>query len=296
MRFLFVDQILKRNHPRHIAGLKHITIDDPYLCNYKDGSSLCFMPSLIGETIGQLAAWQVMHEQEFKRRPVAGVVAQACIYKPAFVGDTLFIECEIDAVDEVAVEYHGQASVNGELVFKVDGAIGPMLPMQQFIDEAVVRQQFQEINRPIEDDLPAYINRFAEFSRPVVDKPSYRLQFDGLVSMLPGESCRAFKKITRAAIYLADHFPNKPVLPLTVLLECKSHLAQTFLQESAWKSNYQLVRMERIKMSEFVEPGDVIETELVVKKRKDSELVLHCRSYVGQKRVCVVDLVYQAEV
>ena len=117
MRFLFVDQILKRNHPRHIAGLKHITLDDPFLCKSKDGSSLCFIPSLIGEAIGQLAAWQVMHEQEFKRRPVAGVVAQACMHKPALLGDTLFLECEIDALDEVAVEYHGQASVNGELVF-----------------------------------------------------------------------------------------------------------------------------------------------------------------------------------
>jgi 3,4-dihydroxy-2-butanone 4-phosphate synthase len=53
--------------------------------------------------------------------------------------------------------------------------------------------------------------------------------------------------------------------------------------------------MERIKMSDFVQPGEVIASELIVKRATDTEMVIHIRSYLGQKRVCVVDLVYQAE-
>ena len=49
-------------------------------------------------------------------------------------------------------------------------------------------------------------------------------------------------------------------------------------------------------MSEFVMPGEVVESQLIVKKISDQQLVLHIRSFVNQKRVCVVDLVYEAEV
>jgi 3-hydroxymyristoyl/3-hydroxydecanoyl-(acyl carrier protein) dehydratase len=110
--------------------------------------------------------------------------------------------------------------------------------------------------------------------------------------MNPGQSCRAFKKISRAAPYFADHFPHKPVLPLTLLLEFCSNLAQDFMQASAWSQNYRLVTMQRIKMSDFVQPGDVVETEVLVKKQEEGRLILHFRSFVLQKRVCVVDFVY----
>jgi 3-hydroxymyristoyl/3-hydroxydecanoyl-(acyl carrier protein) dehydratase len=295
MRFLFVDQILKRDSPRYISGLKHITPDDFFLCSSQDSERLSFIPSLIGEAIGQLAAWQVMHEQHFQRRPVAGVVAQAGMYRPAYVGDTLFLECEIDGLDEVAVQYHGRATVNGELVFSVDGAIGPMLPMSQFIDEALVRQQFLEIDRPIETEVAPYLQSLSDYPEPLVAAKAYLMTFDGLLAIHPKESCRAFKKISRSSAYFADHFPNKPVLPLTILLECHRQLALSFLKQSSWQ-HFRLIRMERIKMSEFVQPGEVIETELIVKKYSETELVLHCRTFAQQKRVCVVDLVFQTEV
>jgi len=48
-------------------------------------------------------------------------------------------------------------------------------------------------------------------------------------------------------------------------------------------------------MSDFVQPGDVIKTELLVKKKSEDALVLHLRSFLPNKRVCVVDLVYQVE-
>jgi 3-hydroxymyristoyl/3-hydroxydecanoyl-(acyl carrier protein) dehydratase len=295
MRFLFVDQILKAEHSRKIFGVKHITPEDFFLCHQPGDDRLCFIPSLIGETIGQLAAWQVMKEKNFELRPVAGVVAEAIMHRPAYVGDTLFIECDIVALDDVAVEYHGHARVNGELVFSVVGAIGPMLPMTQFISHAAVQQQFDEIYRPIDGSLEEYLQQWPAS----LDMPNqgqvYPMQFDVISDIKPKESCRAFKKITRAAPYFPDHFPNKPVLPLTVLLECKRQLAQTFLEHSGWTQPFHLKKMERIKMSDFVQPGEVIASELIVKRATDTELVIHIRSYLGQKRVCVVDLVYQAE-
>lgn len=295
MRFLFVDQILKAEQSRKIQGVKHITPEDAFLCRQPGDERFCFIPSLIGETIGQLAAWQVMKEKNFELRPVAGVVAQAIMHRPAYVGDTLFLECEIVALDDVAVEYHGHARVNDELVFSVVGAIGPMLPMSQFISRDEIQRQFDEIYRPIEGSVEDYLSQFpASIAMPGVGH-EYPMQFDMISDLKSQESCRAIKKITRSAPYFADHFPNKPVLPLTVLLECKRQLAQTFLTHSNWADRYQLKRMERIKMSDFVQPGEAIVSELIVKRANDAELVIHIRSYLGQKRVCVVDLVYQAE-
>lgn len=293
MRFLFVDQILNRQHPQKITGVKHITPDDPFLCKIPESDQYCFIPTLIGETVGQLAAWHVMQQNQFSLRPVAGVVAEAILHRPAFVGQTLLLECDIVSHDEVAVEYHGNASVNGQLVFSVNGAIGPMLPMEQFIDKKIVQQQFLEIDRPGSlEDLHFYQADSLVHSGA---SQEYFMQFDGVYDMQAKKSCKAFKKISRSSGYFADHFPNKPVLPLTVLLECKRRLAQEFLLASGWFSHYQLLKMEKIKMSDFVQPGDVIQTELIVKKVSDEQLVLHLRTFLPNKRICVVDLVYQAE-
>ena len=291
MSFLFVDRILQRDS-RHISGLKHITPDDIFLYQTEEDPRYCFMPSLIGETIGQLAAWLVMEQKHFYLRPVAGVVAQALMFKNAYVGETLHLSAEIDAIDDVAVQYHGHATVNGEKVFSVEGAIGPMLPMQDFIDEERVKQQFKAIDRLGDEPLSTY----PEIGHLRPTSFLSAIQFDSLFNLVPQQSCRAFKKISKTAVYFPDHFPNKPVLPLTILLECKRRLAADFLQASCWSTSYRLQSMERIKMSDFVQPGDVIETELLVKKQSENQLILHLRSFVEKKRVCVVDLVFEAEV
>ncbi|NDH08274.1 MAG: hydroxymyristoyl-ACP dehydratase [Gammaproteobacteria bacterium] len=291
MRFLFVDQILSRPNARQITGVKHITPDDPFLCKLDNTDAYCFIPSLIGETIGQLAAWAVMQEKNFEYRPVAGVVAEAVMKKPALLGQTLFLSCHIDALDDVAVQYHGSAAVNGEDIFIVKGAIGPLLPMQDFIDRDVVMAQFAEIDR--QTSIENWSEFAADIPMHLPEIACYPMQYDAIAEIVPQKSCRAVKKISRSAAYFADHFPNKPVLPLTVLLECKRRLAEHFLMVSNWGHEYELVNMQRIKMSDFVQPGAVIHTELLLKHQSETELVLHLRTYTANKRVCVLDLVYK---
>ena len=64
------------------------------------------------------------------------------------MGDTLLLESYIDSLNDVAVQYHSVASVNHEVVFTIDGALGQLLPMDDFIGQDEVRRQFAEINRP----------------------------------------------------------------------------------------------------------------------------------------------------
>ena len=294
MRFLFVDRILQLTPGEVVRGIKHITQDDYYLCRDAQGKA-CFMPSLIGETLGQLAAWNVMLSHDFKLRPVAGVVSSVHWYREALVGETLLLESFTDALDDTAVQYHSVASIGDEPVFRIEGALGPLLPMGDFIDESIVRRQFDEVNRP-GDWASCVLASSSTLSD--VDAPSHQLDidphctsFDRIIINEPGISLSAEKRITRAAPYFPDHFPNKPVLPMTILLECKCNLAREFVARAGFEQRYQLQGMRKIKMNVFVQPGDVVTTHLTVKKQDEQELVLSFRSEVEGKRVCVLDMV-----
>lgn len=288
MRFLFVDRILELEPGKSVRGLKHITASDVYLCE-DENQKLCFMPSLIGETLGQLAAWNVMFSNDFTKRPVAGIVAKASLHKPAYLNETLELESIIESIDDEAVLYHANAYINKELVFSVEGALGPLLPMADFIEMDVVRNQFEEIYRPgscsfdLLDKMPAWTNS---------ERPSLRIPFlfDNLLQFEKAKGLVAIKQISRAAPYFADHFPKKPVLPMTVLLEAKMNLAADFVKNS-FDEAYKIKALRKIKMNEFVFPGDSLISTLKVKEINDAELILTYRSEVDGKRVCVLEVV-----
>lgn len=292
MRFLFVDRIVQLSPGELVRGVKHITRDDTCLTLDKQGKA-CFIPSLIGETLGQLAAWNVMQHNGFTLRPVAGVVASAQLHRPAYVGETLLLESYIDGLDDRAVQYHSVARVGNELVFSIEGALGPLLPMADFINSDEVRQQFNEIYRPGDWSVIANTPLI-----PAQDEllggqgsPCAPMMFDRIIASDPGVSLVTEKRITRSAPYFPDHFPNKPVLPMTVLLECKLNLAEEFLSRAHFVADYQVKELRKIKMNEFVQPGDVIVSYVKVKQLTEEELILTYRSEVDGKRVCVVDVV-----
>lgn len=292
MRFLFVDRIVQSFPGQLIRGIKHITSDDTFLTVDEQGRP-CFISSLIGETLGQLAAWNVMQHNGFSHRPVAGIVASARLHRPAYVGETLLLESFIDNLDERAVQYHSVARVGDELIFNIEGALGPLLPTTDFIALDEVKQQFAEI------DNPGDWSMISAESSPLQDNEllshteltTVSMNFDRICSSEAGISLVAEKRITRAAPYLPDHFPQKPVLPMTVLLECKLNLAREFVARAGYFVNYRVSELRKIKMNEFVYPGDVIECSVRVKRHTEDELILAYLSEVAGKRVCVVDVV-----
>ena len=287
MRFLFVDRILQLSSATgSVCGIKHITPDDFYVCTDATTGQNCFMPALIGETLGQLTAWAVMAKTDFRMRPVAGVVAAVEMHRPAWVGETLALESWIDALDETAVQYHGEVWVGAELVLRIDGALGPMLPMEDFIAPSEVRRQFKEIDRP--GTWPDLSSISVHPLPKQLHMPA--LQFDAVLVNEPGVRIVAVKHVTRAAAYFPDHFPRKPVLPLTILLECSMNLAKIFLQHAVLGSQYRIRRLRKIKMSDFVYPGDVVTCDIVIKTQEDQALTLRCMATVLGKRVCGLEI------
>lgn len=271
MSFLFVDQILELVEGKYVCGHKLVSEDDFYLY-----PSRIFPSALIGETLGQLAAWNVMKTLDFQKRPVAGIVESASVEKPVQAGDCLYLEAFIEQLDETVVAYRGQATVNNEVVFSLVGALGPLLPMETFIDHTTIREQFHAI-------YPHQrISSSSHPSRPVEQPWFY---FDTIVSHQPGQMIVAEKTISPNFPFFKDHFPLKPVLPLTVLLENILNLAPPLLQKQG------SIQLKKIKMKEFVSPGDTLRTTLKVKEKTDNELILQCHTEQAGKRVCTLELV-----
>lgn len=294
MRFLFVDQILELTAGEYVRGIKHITSDDACLGRDAEGRAV-FPSSLIGETLGQLAAWNVMVHNDFSQRPVAGIVSGATMHRPAYLGETMQLESFIDCLDESAVQYHSIARINGETVFTIDGALGPLVPMADFIDERDIRRQFAEIYRPVSDTDVSFTAGTPFYCDDNKCIPHYRFAFDNILQSEAGVSIIAEKKVSRSAPYFPDHFPNNPVLPMTVLLECKLDLAKRFLSQASFPQNYQINSMRKIKMNEFVHPGDHLICHVTLKKRDDKECILTFRSEVNGKRVCIMEMLLLAE-
>lgn len=295
MRFLFVDRILTLTPAEYVTGVKFVTTDDYYLTRDSQGRP-CFVPSLIGEAVGQLAAWNVMSYCDFKYRPVAGMVGTASLYRPAYPGEVILIESFVDSLDEKAVQYHGVARVGDEVIFRIDRALGPMLPMEDFIEQQQVRQQFAQIHRL--GDLPQMSHAMNEQLFNDTDSifpKMIQVSFDRVIASEPGESLSAEKLITGTAPYFPDHFPNNPVLPMTILLECKLQLAREFVRRAGFDSRYEVCEMHRIKMNAFIHPGDQVVTHITKKQHDDDGLVLRYRTEVNGKRVCLLDVLMKVK-
>ena len=297
MRFLFVDRIVELIEGKVVRGIKHITADEAFLTQDHTSSPPHFIPSLIGETLGQLAAWNVMLTQDFKARPVAGIVHEATLLRPTFVGETLSLTSFIDRLDEKAVEYHSIAHINNEPVFTLEGALGPLLPMQDFIDDITVRQQLNAIYQN-----PSLRGEAEAIQRPLKpldcfgfasQKRSTHFSFDRIIKLDPTLRILAEKKIVPTAPYFPDHFPNQPVLPLTVLLECIRRLATTFIETSDFSKSYQLHSFKKIKMKSFVHPGDIITSELTLKDQTEDTLVLLSQTARERTRICTLELIFK---
>ncbi len=296
MSFLFVDRITSLEPGNKTEGIKHVTADDYYLVSDKTNRR-CFVPALVGETVGQLAAWNVMVSCDFTKRPVAGIADKARLHRPVYVGETLLLSSTLKKLDDTMVQYVAEAHVGDEIVFELS-ALGPLLPMDDFIEQEVIRAQFDALHQPFElpealslsEPLPG-LQSNSESNISVDPRVLSLVHFDKIVAHQPGEMIRAEKHITKAAPYFQDHFPKKPVMPMTILLECIMNLGRQFTAEAGFDKPYHVQEMRRIKMNDFVVPGDILTTDLNIKSHKDGILVFKCRVSRFDKRVCLLELV-----
>lgn len=290
--FLFVDRLLELTPGKYARGVKHITPHDRFIVREPYTKKPVISSCIIGEAVGQTSAWAVMKANNFKSRPVAGMANEVSILGRARVGDTVILEATIDALTEESVHYNALATVNGKPILRIENALGPILPMEDFISPEIAEQQFNTIYRPGDAPEP-----FASEQCIATDSVApYIVNFDHVVEWEKGKHIKARKNISNNHPYFADHFPRKPVLPLTLLLECKIKLTHLFLEDMLGEedaSQFQLHSFRKIKMTRFVQPGDSIFTTVMLGEQQENEITFRYRTELEGKRICLAQSIFR---
>jgi 3-hydroxymyristoyl/3-hydroxydecanoyl-(acyl carrier protein) dehydratase len=215
---------------------------------------------------------------------VAGVVGEVAISGQAAVGDSVLLDTTIDSVTDDAVFYHAAASVDGTTVLRLENTLGPLLPMEQFNDPKEMRERFARIHDSGESAGEPQTGE--ETAAP------FDLSFDEIISFESFKEATAVRAISGREAFLRDHFPRKPVLPLSLLLESLLQLGQKLLEDDG--PRYVPTGARKVKMSRFVEPGSALVAKVQVTERGAENALMKFRCEVEGERVCVGQAEYRA--
>jgi 3-hydroxyacyl-[acyl-carrier-protein] dehydratase len=88
-----------------------------------------------------------------------------------------------------------------------------------------------------------------------------------------GSSLRAIKTVTAAEEYLADHFPDFPVLPGVMMLETLVQAARHWVAGSESPSPRPLVvsQVRNLRYGAMVRPGEALTVEVTLRKQADDQ-------------------------
>lgn len=255
MAFLLVDRITELVPGRRARGYFTIPGDLPDLS-----------PILLAEALGQLAAWVAMAKAEFRSRPVAGVTGDAKINGAAAPGTMVNLEVELESYDDDAILYNGQARAAGRPIIELSRCVGPMLPMEDFDDPEAVRERFQSL-------CGANVPRQDFSDNPAMDPYVILIDHD------PSKRLRAEMQVPRTALFFADHFPRKPVVPGTLLLDAQIQLAVKLaadVVDPSIQMQIKPTRASNVKLRSFVHPNQTIEirAEVLAANRLSAKLAL----------------------
>jgi 3-hydroxymyristoyl/3-hydroxydecanoyl-(acyl carrier protein) dehydratase len=231
--FSFVDRITSTNNYGEING------------SFKIPEHLDFFPhSLVAEAIGQLAAWYAMSKLNFTSRPVAALAGQINYHGEVYPGETLILAAKIDSCDSDSVTYSGLAVVGERLILELMDCTGAMLPQEEFDDSKIVEKQFKLL-----ETIGAKENRLAVV--PCIQGTNLHADTIGTL-----ESCLI---IPDQADFFADHFPNKPVFPATLLMYALTSMVMEKINNRSPQSsilNVNISAMRRVKVRSWIAPGE----------------------------------------
>ena len=91
---------------------------------------------------------------------------------------------------------------------------------------------------------------------------------DKITELKAGESLKAVKSVSLAEEYLADHFPDFPVLPGVMMIEALTQAAAMLVHATNDFSHSMvtLAEVRNAKYKSFVKPGNTLEISVEAKK------------------------------
>ncbi len=112
--------------------------------------------------------------------------------------------------------------------------------------------------------------------------------FDRICSVEPDVELTAVKNVSLAEEYLADHFPEFPVLPGVFMLEAAKQAAAWLVRLSENYAHSMIVLQEArsVRFTDFVSPGHTLRMTVEQLKREESLVSFKFQGEV-EGRVCV---------
>ncbi|MGO8691035.1 MAG: 3-hydroxyacyl-ACP dehydratase FabZ family protein [Thermoguttaceae bacterium] len=116
---------------------------------------------------------------------------------------------------------------------------------------------------------------------------------DRIVDFQPGASITARKSLTMSEEYLADHFPNFPVMPGVLMLEAMTQASAWLvrLSEDFAHSLVTLKQAVNVKYSQFVEPGQTLTVAAEILSQTGEETKLKASGSVDGRMIVSARLV-----
>ncbi len=116
---------------------------------------------------------------------------------------------------------------------------------------------------------------------------------DRIVELQPGVRITAVKSLTMAEEYLADHFPNFPVMPGVLMLEAMTQAGAWLvrLSEDFSHSMVVLKQAANVKYGQFLEPGQTLTVTAEVLSQTDGETKLKAQGSVDGRTIVSARLV-----
>jgi 3-hydroxymyristoyl/3-hydroxydecanoyl-(acyl carrier protein) dehydratase len=260
--FSFVDRVTVLEPGCRIAG--HYTIP---------AGLVAFPMALVGEAVGQLAAWAAMAALDFKCRPVAGLAAGVDFFSTVRPGQVLELMANLETLDEEAVAYGGTARVDGQPVMGLRDCVGPMLPIEQFDDPRTLRERWALLREAGTE--PGGFGGVEPLKLTDIRREE-------------GPCLHATLQVPAAAPFFSDHFPRRPVLPGSLLLnsslELVLDLAATLAPAEAG-SSWSIQEVCDVKLRAFTPPGGTLTLEVRLNELSGDAAFVQVEAREGKRLV-----------
>jgi 3-hydroxymyristoyl/3-hydroxydecanoyl-(acyl carrier protein) dehydratase len=272
MGFNFIDKITTFESQKLAKGIKIISSSEkPYFANENK-----LYPMMLIEAIGQLNAWITMEMNNFQVRPIAILYGELNLYDTAELGDQLIIETELKRFDEGTSLFDGRVMLNDKILVEVIDAAGSFLDIENFAFPDVYQTMFENLK------MASSVKTLAK----PIEQMDRLFDYDH-VEQIEDNKIIATKHISGSYGFFKDHFPKKPILPISILLQNNVELGKLMLEKKGLAVNkIKHIQLNNIKMRDFISPGSLLTTSIELLDQGANQITCKIDNTVNDKIVC----------
>jgi 3-hydroxyacyl-[acyl-carrier-protein] dehydratase len=117
------------------------------------------------------------------------------------------------------------------------------------------------------------------------------LLVDSIVELDPGTRAVGLKNVAMSEDFLADHFPERPIMPGALILESLVQLADWVIRDATSFEKIGIATsFDRIKFRRVTRPGDQLRLEVVLDRSMNGTHEFRAKAYSGDALAASADL------